>query len=97
MQTMPTDYTVRLTFGTLTVRANLAEASAPIQIVDAEGDATSTGYQTADARHEVREMARLAVLSCGRDYYLDPTGDVPADDASYVSGLVQSVTECTRS
>lgn len=94
---MTTDYTVRLTFDTLTVRANLAEASAPIKIVDEDGIATSTGYQTADARHDARIMARLAVLSCGRDYYLDPTGDVPADDASYVDGLIRSVTECTRS
>lgn len=94
---MPTtDYIVNCGFAAIRVRANLAEASAPILIIDEDDDGdeatTPTGYQTADARHRVADMARLAVRSMGRDWYADP---VVADDDSdaHIDSLIKSVRE----
>lgn len=65
-------YTYRLPGGErLRLRANLAEASAPIEYWGAD-EWVSTGYQTADALHEPREMLRLHLQSFGHDYYGTP-------------------------
>lgn len=90
------EYTIKLRFGdTLRVEANLAEASAPIKIInDHDGDwrceetVTSTPYQTADARHDVRRMARLVLQFLGSDYWLDPSIPiVDTEDEYTINGL----------
>lgn len=54
-------YRIRLPWGTTTIRANLAEASAPILIETEDGEVVPTPYQTADATHSIVQAARLVV------------------------------------
>lgn len=63
---------------TLRIRADLADASAPI-LYEADGDWYSTPYQSADARHRPAEALRLVLSYLGPDYYRDPT-DYRSDD-----------------
>jgi hypothetical protein len=65
-----TDYTVTMSDGTeWTMRADLAQASAPIHsvTVDRDGESVETlPYQTADARHRPMRAAELAVAYWAR-------------------------------
>ena len=92
-------YTVTLTFDTLLVSANLAQASAPIRILIDDDDHingwryVSTPYQTADCEGDERRMAILAVRSMGGEYWQDPDIDydgVSDDDA--IDAMIISVT-----
>ena len=87
-----TIYTINLGFDQLRVRADLNQASAPIEVFGDE-DFVPTQFQTADARHRVSEMARLAVRAMGPDYWLDPSSDYPDDEDAYIGALIKSVTE----
>ena len=63
-------YKFRMSWGeVLRIRANLVEASAPIQMENAEGEWYSTPYQTADARHDKAAMLRLIVRYLGSEWY----------------------------
>lgn len=73
-----TIYTVQI-FETFRFRADLAQASAPIEYEGADGEWVTTQYQTADACHDVGRAARLALSACGRDYFAAP-GDERDDD-----------------
>lgn len=87
------EYIIDCGFDRLHVRANLADAAAQIELVTDDGH-QSTGYQTADAHHRVREMAILAVLSCGRDWYVDPSADFDGDDRHYIDlRVIRSIRE----
>lgn len=95
---MRATYRVRLTFDTLLVSADLTEASAPIQVLIEDEDeddgyrVVPTPYQTADARHDERQMARLAVRAMGGEYWQDPSidySDIDEDEA--IDGMIVSV------
>lgn len=65
---MTRDYTITIdgTPSTVTMRADLAQASAPIQHVyedewSGETVVADTGYQTADARHDLLAAAGLLI------------------------------------
>lgn len=97
----PAIYTCRTTFGTFRFEADLTQAAAPIRSLpdhdDDDTDGFSTPFQTADARHDAREAAKLLIRYFGRDYWLDPTAEVedgmingmPEDD--YIDSLIVSV------
>jgi len=65
---------------TLRIRANLADASAPI-LYEADGVWYSTPYQSADARHRPQEALRLVLIYLGPDYYRDPSDDRSDEEA----------------
>jgi len=72
------DYTAKMPWGeTLTISADLDEASANIAVViDSYDDGPKmdpTPYQTADARHRKSEAVMLAVSYCGREWYAQHT------------------------
>ena len=69
-------YKAQLSFGEFKFAADLVEASATIYNVDDEGELSPTQYQTADARHRVREALRLALQACGSDYYANPLSEL---------------------
>lgn len=71
--------------------ADLTQASAPICNVDDETleIGSSTQYQTADARHDADEAARLYVGLLGRDWYGDPDSD--DDDDTQITAAIASV------
>ena len=72
-------YTYRMPWGEiLKIKADLSQASAPIQIEGDEGEWTTTQYQTADARHREQDMLRLAVECLGPDWYGHGDGDFEA-------------------
>lgn len=76
---MTTTYTYRMPWGeVLKIRADLSQASAPIQIEGDEDEWTTTQYQTADARHREQDMLRLVIESLGRDWYGYEDGDLDA-------------------
>jgi hypothetical protein len=84
-------YTVCLTFDTLRIQANLADAAAPVR-VELEADDgerhefAATPFQTADCRHDPRAMARMVIAYLGADYWLDPTATVD-DEAGTINGM----------
>ena len=85
-------YTVKLTFGdTLTFEANLAEASAPIRIIEEEGGSQLTPYQTADAQHDPMEAAVLLIKNLGPHYWLNPEDDKPENEDEYIRQLIAFV------
>lgn len=96
-------YRIELPFAKLLMRCNLAEASAPIELanfeydgIEIKDDFSSIGMQSADARHGLYNAAVLCLLSCGTDYWLDPSErDVAAavGHPAYVLGLIRSVRE----
>ena len=78
---MATTYTYRMPWGeTLRISADLSQATAPISYEGLDlGDGaewTQTPYQTADARHDEREMLRLVVDHLGAEWYADPSSDL---------------------
>jgi len=75
---------------TLRIRANLAEASAPI-LYEADGDWYSTPYQSADARHRPSEALRLVLAYLGPDYYRDLTDD--RSDEEILDAIVEEADE----
>lgn len=91
-----TVYTVTLPFDRLKIRADLSQASSPIQYL-ADGDDDDrhwvpTPYQVADARHDEVEAAVLAVKYLGSEYYLDPADDSDdLDHDAYVRRLILSI------
>ena len=88
-----TIYTISLPFDTLDVEADLTQASAPITLLDADDNAPmATPFQTADARHRPREMARLLIAWLGHDYWRDGDGD-GRPDAEQIDDLILSVKE----
>ena len=84
-----TIYTADLGFDTIRFRADLSQASAPITLVNDEGEETATQYQTADARHDVRQALMLAIGACGRDYYAQPDDNRGSDEI--IAELVEVV------
>lgn len=100
-----TIYLARTTFGTFRFQANLAEASAPIISLPDRGDDTMesfpTPYQTADARHDADQAARLCLEYFGREYWCDPSVVSEDDDGNetfdsmtkddYLDSLIVSV------
>jgi hypothetical protein len=70
---MLTTYTYKMTWGeTLRIRADLVQASAPIQVAnddDEDGGWTSIPYQTADARHRQSDMLSLVIRYLGHEWY----------------------------
>lgn len=83
------NYTAKMPWGeTLTVSADLVEASAPICTVSEDGEGEEsldpTPYQTADARHREMDAVMLAVEYCGREWFAEPgdkreTSEILAD------------------
>lgn len=53
--------------------ADLSRASEGIYLVDEDGELLPTQYQTADARHSIREALRCALKACGSEFYVDPS------------------------
>lgn len=64
---------------TLKLRANLADAGAPIHY-EAEGCWHALPYRSGNALHRPREALRLALTYFGPDYYRDPTDDRSDDE-----------------
>jgi hypothetical protein len=68
---MDRNYLVTMASGdTWIMRADMANAAAPIRFVDDEGREQSTPYQTADARHNAGNAAALVVA-----YWISQGGD----------------------
>lgn len=74
-----TTYIVKLPFEIFRFSADLTQASATIYTIDGEGERSATQFQTADARHDSRQALRLALLSCGAEYYANPLSEKSAD------------------
>lgn len=72
---------------TLRIRADLAEAGAPI-LYEADGVWYSTPYQSADARHRPSEALKLVLAYLGPDYYRDPTDD--QSDEEILDAIVEA-------
>ena len=81
--TLPTGETLR-------IRADLADASAPIQY-EAEGVWYATPYQSADARHRPAGALRLVLAYLGPDFYRDPTDD--RSDEEILDAIVEAAEE----
>lgn len=96
-----TTYAIKLTFATIYMRANLAEASSPIYVSccddsggPSEDDWSATAYQTADARHREHEAAILAVISQGREWWCAPEDmSLDIDPDEYIGARIKSITE----
>jgi hypothetical protein len=83
-----TIYTANLSFGKFRFAADLTQASAPIYLVDDDGELSSTQYQTADARHRERNALRLALQACGSEYYANP--DSEESDEEQLDEIVET-------
>lgn len=86
---MTTKYTADLGFDTLTISADLSQASAPISYLGPDGEHVSTPHQTADALHDLRAAFRLVVEHLGSDYYADPDDD--RDDDEILDELLDGI------
>lgn len=87
-------YQIKTTWGDkVHFAADLSQASAPICDVDDDTleFGRSTQYQTADARHNLDEAARLYMSTLGRDFYADPSTDQDDDEA--IEAAIESVEE----
>lgn len=72
---------------TLRIRADLADASAPI-LYEVDRSWYATPYQSADARHRPAEALRLVLAYLGPDYYRDPTDD--RSDEEIIDAIVEA-------
>lgn len=85
-------YTYTMPWGErLHIRADLSEASAPIQFESA-GDERwiSTPYQTADAGHHETTMLQLVIEYLGSEWYANPHSE--ASDAAQLEAAVEGAT-----
>lgn len=83
-------YTAEMPWGeSLTISAELANASSPIHYMTDDGDFVSTPFQTADARHDMRRAMRIAIEFLGSDWYANPDDD--RDDDEIVDDIMGSI------
>lgn len=89
-------YTAQMPWGdTLTISADLTQASAPIlyagpEEYEGEKNWVSTPYQTADARHREVHAMMLAVEYAGAEWYRAPNDRRPA--AKILAEIRRSIT-----
>jgi len=78
-------YTVRLTFDTLRIRADLRRSEGQIEVQletddGADVEWSVTPMQVAECQHDKRQLARMVIGYLGSDYWLDPSIDVTEDE-----------------
>lgn len=83
-------YELKMDWDSIFFRVDLREASSPLEVGYRAPDSEEiswggTQYQTADARHVVYDAARLALLSCERDWFASP------DDHRDVNEIVDEI------